>query len=98
MVVAFDVLAVVRAFVKTDRTLDNVGGPDSRFAAREVGEENLFGLTLLAGETEIPLSRRKSAHPDLNLSSEILKDDEDGANQRPLYKRQPDFRQDFRCQ
>ena len=64
MLVTLDVVAIVRTFVQTKRTLDNVRRADSRFAAREVGEENLFGLTLLAGETEIPLSRSKSAHPE----------------------------------
>ena len=74
--VAFNVLTVVRAFVQTHRTLDNVGGTDPRLAAREVGEEDLFGLTLLTGKTEIPLSRRKSAHPESKPQLGILKGDE----------------------
>jgi hypothetical protein len=71
MLVAFDSVAVVCALMKTDCTLNDIRRPNTRLALRQVGEENLLRLTLFAGETNIPLSGGKTAHPNLNLSSEI---------------------------
>jgi hypothetical protein len=56
MLITFDLVSVVRAFVKTIRAFHNVSRPDTRLATRQIGEENLFRLTLLARETKIPLS------------------------------------------
>jgi hypothetical protein len=56
VVVTLDVICVVSAFVEAVGALDDVSRPDARLAARQVGEEHLFRLTLLASETEIPLS------------------------------------------
>jgi len=56
MLVAFDVVAVIRTFVKTTRTFDDVGGFDLCLTAREVRKKNLFCLAVLASETKIPLA------------------------------------------
>jgi hypothetical protein len=71
--------------MKTERTLNYVSGPDPCFTAREIGEEDLFSLTLLAGETEIPLSRRKSAHPESKPQLGILNGDEGRGEIRDLF-------------
>ena len=70
MLVAFDSVAIVGALMQTDRTLDHIGGPNPRLAPRQVGEKNLLGLTLFAGETKIPLPGGKTAHSS-DLNSEI---------------------------
>lgn len=62
MLVAFDVVAVIRAFMKATRTFNNVRGFDLRLASREVRKENLFCVAVLASETKIPLSGGKRTH------------------------------------
>jgi hypothetical protein len=62
MLVAFYVVAVVRALVGATRTFDDVCGLDLRLASREVREENLFCLALFADETKVPLSGGKRSH------------------------------------
>ena len=62
MLVPFDVVAVVRAFVKATRTFDDVGGFDLCLASREVRKKNLFRVAVLASETKIPLSGGKLTH------------------------------------
>lgn len=54
--VALDVIAVIRAFMKATGTLDDVSGFNLRLTSREVREENLFCVAVLASETKIPLS------------------------------------------
>jgi hypothetical protein len=56
MLVAFDVVPVIRAFMKATRTFNHVGRLDLGLASREVGKQDLFSVTVLAGETEIPLA------------------------------------------
>jgi hypothetical protein len=56
MLITFDIVSIVRAFVKTVRAFHNIRRPDARLATRQIGEENLFRFTLLARETKIPLS------------------------------------------
>ena len=62
MLVAFDVLAVVRAFVKATRTLDHISGFDLCLASREVRKKDLFRAAVLASETKIPLAGGKLTH------------------------------------
>jgi hypothetical protein len=62
MLVAFYVVAVVGTFVGTTRTFDDVGSLELRLTPREVREENLFCVALLASETKIPLSGGKRSH------------------------------------
>jgi hypothetical protein len=62
MLVAFDVIAIVRAFVKTARTFDDVSGFDLGLASREVGKQDLFCIAMLASETKIPLAGGKRTH------------------------------------
>jgi hypothetical protein len=62
MLVAFNVVAVVRAFVKTARTLNDISGFDLRLASREVRKEYLLGVAVLARETKVPLSGGKRTH------------------------------------
>jgi hypothetical protein len=62
MVVAFDVLTVIRALVKATRTFNNIGGFDLRFTTREVRKKNLLSVAVLASETKIPLAGGKRAH------------------------------------
>jgi hypothetical protein len=62
VLVTFDVLALVYPFLETVRTLNNVSGFDVRLTAREIGKQNLLLVAVLAGKTEIPLSRDKGAH------------------------------------
>jgi hypothetical protein len=56
MLVAFDVIALVRAGVRTARTLNDVSSFDLRLSAREIWEKDLFFFAVFAGETEIPLA------------------------------------------
>ena len=56
VLITLDVVAVVRAFVETDRALHDVRSANSGFAMRKIREQYLLRLTLLAGETKIPLS------------------------------------------
>ena len=62
MLIAFNVVAVVRAFVKAARTFDHIGGFDLRLTSREVGKENLLRMAVLASETKVPLSGGKRSH------------------------------------
>jgi hypothetical protein len=62
MLVAFDVFAVIRAFVKTARTFDHIRGFDLRLTSREVRKENLLRMAVLASETKVPLSGGKGSH------------------------------------
>ena len=56
MLVAFDVVTIVRTFMKATGTFNYVSGFDLRLASREGGKQNLFSVTVLARETEIPLA------------------------------------------
>ena len=62
MIVAFNVVAVVRAFVETARTLNDIRGFDLRLASREIWKKNLLGVAVLARETKIPLAGGKRTH------------------------------------
>ena len=62
MLVAFNVVAIVRALVKASRTFYDIRGFDLRLTLREVGEKNLLRFAVLARETKIPLSGGKLAH------------------------------------
>jgi hypothetical protein len=62
MLIALDVLAVVRAGVSTTRALNDVSRFDRCFATREIGEKNLFFVAVFARETKIPLSGGKRVH------------------------------------
>ena len=62
MLVAFNVIAVVRAFMKAARTFDDIRGFDLRLTSREVGKKNLLGVAVFARETKIPLSGGKLTH------------------------------------
>ena len=65
MLVAFDIVAIVRAFMKTNRTFDHVGGPYPCLASGEIREQYLLRFALLAGETKIPLPGGKTVHPKI---------------------------------
>ena len=65
MLVAFDVFARVRALVKTARTFNDISRFDLCLTARQVREENLFRVAVLARETKIPLSGGKGTHAQL---------------------------------
>src|SRR6185503_18779082 len=62
MLVTFDVVRVVRACVRTARTLNDVSGFDFGLSSRKVREENFLFLAVFASETEIPLAGGKGAH------------------------------------
>ena len=70
MMVALDVVTVVRAGVRTSRALDDIRRFDLCFATREVGEKNLFFVALFAREAKIPLSGGKGVHA--SRSSDFL--------------------------
>ena len=61
MFVAFDVVSVVRACVRTARTFNNVSGFDSGLPTRQVRDENFLFIAVFASETEIPLAGGKGA-------------------------------------
>src|SRR5215208_848810 len=60
-------VAVVTAFVRATRTLNDVSSLDLCLTLRKIGEKNLFGLTVLARETEIPLSGVKGTHVNASI-------------------------------
>ena len=60
--VTFDVVRVVRACVRTARTLDDVSGFDSCLPSRKVREKDFFLMAVFARETKIPLAGGKGAH------------------------------------
>ena len=62
MFVTFDVVRVVRACVRTARTLNDVRRFDLCLPSRKVREENFLFLAVFASETEIPLAGGKGAH------------------------------------
>lgn len=62
MLIAFNVVTIVRALVKASRTFNDIRGFDFRFTSREVGKKNLLRLAVLARETKIPLSGGKLTH------------------------------------
>jgi hypothetical protein len=77
MLIAFHVVAVIRAFMKATRAFNNISGLDLRLTSREVRKKNLFCLAVLASETEIPLSRGKRTHA-LRSSITSMGDEERG--------------------
>ena len=62
MLITFDIVRVIRACVRTARTLNNVSGFDSCLPSRKVREKNFLFLAVFASETEIPLAGDKGAH------------------------------------
>ena len=62
MLIAFNVVTIVRALVKASRTFNDIRGFDLGLTSREVGKKNLLRLAVLARETKIPLSGGKLTH------------------------------------
>ena len=62
VMITLDAVGVVRGFVFTVRTGDQVGRPDASLTPRQIGKQNVFRFAGLAGVKQVPLSGGKSAH------------------------------------
>ena len=91
MLVALNVVSIVRAGVSTSGTLNDISGFDLGFTTREVGEENLFLVAVFACEAKIPLSGGKGMHAVRSSKSNYYGREERGITNVPALIRREGF-------